>query len=200
MKRWLNFDHFGVALGPSLTIRRLGWASRDELAPGIAGGFFRGAGLASRGRAGLVPAFKFDIFPKRVSIVDTAGGSANALGTIRTRSAMVGLGWSQPLGQTLSAVITGVAGEAFNSFGPGTTKTRDAPLDVATSPASAGDGMAWEVSGRVWHRLRTNTVILTGISYYRARPQLTFADGTRRRSNFDAVRADVGVAFTIYRR
>jgi len=200
LRRWLNFDHIGVALGPSLAVRRSGWARHDEIIPGIAGGFFRGAGFGSHGRAGLVPAFRFDIFPKRVSVVDTVTESANEPGTIRMRSLMAGLGWSQPLGKSVSAVITAVAGESFNSLALGTGNVHGVPFDVAASPASIADGMAWEVSGRVWHRLRPSIVILTGISYFRTRPELTYADGTQRRSNFDTVRADVGVAFTIYRR
>lgn len=200
IRRWLNFDHIGVALGPSLAVDRTGWTSRDELRPGIAGGFFRGAGFGGRGRTGLLPAFKFDIFPRRVSVVDTDSGSGTAIGTIRMRSLMAGLGWSQPIGQTISAVVTATVGETFNSLSSGTTNTHAAPLDVTTAPASIGDAMAWEVSGRVWHRLRPGTVILMGISYYRTRPELTFADGTQRASNFDTMRADVGVAFTIWHR
>lgn len=200
VRRLLNFDHIGVALGPSVTLTRFGWARRDQVSPGIAGGFFRGAGFGSQGRAGLVPAFKFDIFPKHVSVVDTTGANGSALGTVRMRSLMAGLGWSQPLGKSVSAVITGVAGETFNSFSSSTSNTHAAPLDVAAAPVSIGDSMAWEVSGRVWHRLRPSTVILMGVSYYRTRPELRFADGTQRPSNFDTVRADVGIAFTIYHR
>lgn len=200
LRRWLNFDHVGVALGPSVSVSRLGWASHDEVNPGIAGGFFRGAGFGGHGRAGLVPAFKLDIFPRRVSIVDTTTGSGNALGTFRMRSLMAGLGWSQPVGQTLSAVITGVVGETFNSFASSTSSAHGTPFDVVTSPSAIANSMAWEVSGHVWHRLRPSTVLLMGVSYYRTRPQLTFADGTQRTSNFDAVHADVGVAFTVYHR
>lgn len=203
LRRWLNFDHIGIAVGPSVTVRRSGWMSSDEVTPGIAGGFFRGAGFGDREHAGLVPAFRFDIFPRRLSVVDTtsaAAGTANAPGTIRMRSLMAGLGWSQPLGQSTSAVISGVLGRAFNSISSATTSTRGAPFDVATSPASIGDAAEWEVSGRVWHRLRPRIVILTGISYDRMRPTLAFADGAQRTSNFDTVRADLGVAFTIYKR
>lgn len=200
VSRWLHLDHFGVALGPSVNVRRPGWTGRDEVSPGIAGGFFRGAGIGRRGRPGLIPALKFDIFPKRVSVVDTANGSANALSTIKMRSLMGGLGWSQPVGQSASVVITGVAGRAFNGVAAATGKPRGTPFDVASSPAAIQNSLGWEVSGRLWHRLRPATVILAGVSYYRTRPRLTFADGTQRESNFDNVRADVGIAFTLYRR
>jgi hypothetical protein len=51
----------------------------------------------------------------------------------------------------------------------------------------------------MWENARPG-VDITGISYLHIRPRLTFADGSSRVWNADRLRAELGIAFTVFQR
>ena len=200
VRRMLNFDHFGIAIGPSVGFRRPGWASANQLSLGFAGGFSLGADSTHHRHAGLIPAFSVDIFPKHVFAIDTATGSANVTSMISARSVMAGLGWSQPLSGAVSAVVTGSAGYVFNSVGTTTRTGGSSQFAVSAPPASIANSTAWNLTGRLWYQPHSRLVVLGGLSYYHTRPALALVGASPQAWNMDEFRAQLGVAYTIYRR
>jgi hypothetical protein len=195
---WLRF---GLALGPGVDWQHaIDGSSAHETTFALVGGLFRGSQFGPGAKAGLIPAFKFYLRPRKTAAVDMLGPTPTILETLKLRPVMLGLGWSQPLTTTLSARISGLAGRSFNSLGAADQAGRSPHFAVPASPSAISDSFAWEMSGRLWYTMHPKVAFITGIALLHTRPNLTFADGSIRTWNADQIKADAGIAFTIFRR
>jgi hypothetical protein len=198
-KQRFRWPHFGVALGPGISWQHpTNESSENEISLGFVGGLFRGSQPAPA-KAGLIPAFKVFLLPRKTAVVDTLTPATTILGSLKIRPVLVGLGWAQPIAPKLSAALTGTAGYSFNSLGASNHAKHSPRLVVPASPSAIGNSVSWETGLRFWYNVRPTVTVITGVSFLHTRPHVTFADGSGREWNADQLGAVSGVAFTIFR-
>ena len=195
--RWWPSD-VGFAIGPGIGWQRYAdQVSGQETSFTPVGGFFRGSKVGPEAKSGFVPAFSVTIFPTKIGVVAT-DANATALGTIKLRPMMVGIGWFHPIGRSVSARLNVLGGWSFNGLGEVEDAKRRPMFQVSAAPTAVGSNATWETSGRLWFNTSPRVAFITGLSHIRARPELTLTDGSRRALNADRIRLDAGVAFTVF--
>jgi hypothetical protein len=210
-EKW--WESLSLIVGPGIRGEKLADdAAKNEMAFDFVivrrrggGGLRSGLGLFGGGgrRDGLAPTLKLSLRPRNTEAVDTFDPGATSFGTVKLRPMMAGVVWSRTIRPKWSAELMGVAGYSFNAFDEseeGEVAGDTARVVLPSSVATIENSFAWELSAKLWYDLHPRVAVTTGLSFLRARPELTLTDGSRRTWNGDRLSVEAGVAIRLFGR